>query len=1154
MTQRNPNSTREVPTRSPSGPPLLLAELTDDYIPSGGAETPIAPATPEVLGEPKSTKSKVEAAQKVEGLPSAAKSDMPSVPGYEVLEELGRGGMGVVYKARHLQLQRLVALKMILPGSDLSPERLERFLSEARAVARFQHPHLVQIHEIGEHEGQPFFSLELLEGGSLKQKLKNTPQLARESATLLEILALAVEYAHQKGIVHRDLKPGNVLLTAAGSPKVADFGLAKQLDQDSSTTEDGGIVGTPSYMAPEQAWGKSEAVGPGADIYALGVILYEMLTGRPPFQASDKWQTVELVRIQDPVPPRRLVPQVPRDLELICLKCLRKDQRQRFPSAQALAEELRRYLEGRPIQTRPTPFWEQAWKWTRRQPAVASLILVSVAALLSLLLFLDQRARGAQRELREQQRTSEMRDKVQQLHVQAQEAADQGNLEDAKGVLEAAFEIIRTEPLLEDLKPALAALQTEVAKKQSEVAKKNVVQQEKQQSDAEYRRFFKFRDTALFNGMVFTGVDLSVSVAATKESCRQALSVFGVSPSSIRSLEDNGPIYSKHLSKELRRQCTAACYELLLVWAEAVAQPEPGKQEPTGVQLEEALRLLDRASRLGLPSTGAFHQRRATYLNRPETADEARRERQLAAATRPETALDYFLTGMSHQRQGHLAEAADDFTNALREQPDHFWARYFLGVCNLRLQRSAQARDNFTTCLIARDDFLWLFLLRGFAHGQLKEFRAAEKDFQRALDLEKVQAQNDPQARYGILVNQGVLHLRQARLAEGTAVRPWPLPQAQNLDFAGWGAAEVVRAERLNAATRCLKEALPLQPNPYLAYRYLSLVAQQQQRLDDAAELLDLAIAAAKNREPLVQAQLLGQRARLFRERNNLDAARQDLDLAVQLFPTAEDHVERGRILHLLHRYDDAVKAYEAALPLRPTEAEVYRSKAEALLAAHREPEAAVALDQYVTAVGTPTADVYRLRGQIRARLRRFPAALADYTQALAIQPDSATYATRGWVFLASDAMPLALQDFEEALRLNTANAEAYAGRGLIRVRLGQIALALNDADAALHHGRPETPRLLWNIAHVYAQLVSHVDANPLAHNDRTGVTRALYKDLALEMLRKALGRLSETERAGFWRQYVAPDTLLNPLRGTPGFEELERKYGGEKGDKKIDP
>ena len=314
--------------------------------------------------------------------PETASPLLPVVPGYELIEELGQGGMGVVYKARHVKLQRLVALKMILPNRDLSPEplKLELFVAEAQAVAQLQHPNLVQIHEIGDYNGQPYFSLELLDGGNLSQKLAGTPRPAAEAAALLETLAQAVDYAHQKGIVHRDLKPANILLASDGTPKIADFGLAKRRDQEARPTDEGHIMGTPSYMAPEQAWGANSEVGPLADIYSLGAILYEMLTGRPPFKGSDKWQTIQLVRSQELVPPRTLVPQIPRDLELICIKCLSKDASQRFSSARELAEELRRFQEGRPIQTRPASWVERAWKWSRRQPAAATLIAVSVVA------------------------------------------------------------------------------------------------------------------------------------------------------------------------------------------------------------------------------------------------------------------------------------------------------------------------------------------------------------------------------------------------------------------------------------------------------------------------------------------------------------------------------------------------------------------------------------------------------------------------------------------------------------------------------------------------------------------------------------------------------------------------------------------------------
>ena len=277
----------------------------------------------------------------------------PAVPGYEIIAEIGRGGMGVVYKARHLRLDRLVALKMILAGAHASVEQIARFHIEARAVAQIQHPGIVQIHEDGDHEGLPYFSLEFVPGGSLAQLIGGKPQQPRAAAEMVMELCRAMSVAHAAGIVHRDLKPANILLTLDGKPKITDFGLAKQMEGDSKQTRTGAIMGTPSYMAPEQAWGQTHEIGPLSDQYALGVILYEMLVGRPPFQGATAMETIELARNQEPVPPTRLQPKVPRDLETICLKSLQKDPARRFPDAAAMAADLRSFLDGEPIVARP---------------------------------------------------------------------------------------------------------------------------------------------------------------------------------------------------------------------------------------------------------------------------------------------------------------------------------------------------------------------------------------------------------------------------------------------------------------------------------------------------------------------------------------------------------------------------------------------------------------------------------------------------------------------------------------------------------------------------------------------------------------------------------------------------------------------------------
>jgi serine/threonine-protein kinase len=306
---------------------------------------------------------------------------VPQIPGYEVEAVLGRGGMGVVYRARQVRLNRTVALKMLLAGAYAGPQDLVRFQREAEAEAGLRHPHIVQVHDVGEHDGRPYFTMEFVGGGSLADKLHGTPQPARQAAALVAPLAGAVQAAHQGGIVHRDLKPGNVLLTADGTPKIADFGVARRLKGGEGLTQSGVPMGTPSYMAPEQARGQTRAIGPAADVYALGAILYELLTGRPPFRGETPAETVLQVISQEPVPPSRLNARVPRDLETICLKCLHKTPARRYASAQELADDLSRFLDGKPVRARPVGVAERVVKWARRRPATALLVAALVAML-----------------------------------------------------------------------------------------------------------------------------------------------------------------------------------------------------------------------------------------------------------------------------------------------------------------------------------------------------------------------------------------------------------------------------------------------------------------------------------------------------------------------------------------------------------------------------------------------------------------------------------------------------------------------------------------------------------------------------------------------------------------------------------------------------
>ncbi|MDX2131356.1 MAG: protein kinase [Planctomycetota bacterium] len=308
-------------------------------------------------------------------------TDAPRLPGYEQIEFVGRGGMGVVYRALHTALHRVVAVKMLLPGMHDAPHETEALLREASAVAAIQHPNIVQVFDVAAIDARPYFTMEFLEGGSLAQRMGGAPQPPRQAAELTALLATAVQVAHERGVVHRDLKPGNILFTLDGSPKIADFGLARLMACDPSATLGQAGFGTPSYMAPEQALGAPGRNEPAVDVYALGAILYDLLTGRPPFRADSPLETQRQVIEQEPAPPSRLNARVPRDLETVCLACLSKDPARRYASAGALADDLRRFLRGEPIAARPIGPAERLRKWVRRHPTRTAAWLGAILCL-----------------------------------------------------------------------------------------------------------------------------------------------------------------------------------------------------------------------------------------------------------------------------------------------------------------------------------------------------------------------------------------------------------------------------------------------------------------------------------------------------------------------------------------------------------------------------------------------------------------------------------------------------------------------------------------------------------------------------------------------------------------------------------------------------
>jgi tetratricopeptide (TPR) repeat protein len=959
--------------------------------------------------------------QLVPGRDGAA--ELGSLASYEVVAELGRGGMGVVYKARDVRLNRLVALKMILGGTYAGARDLARLRGEAEAVARLQHPNITQIYAIEEQDGQPFLALELVEGVSLHQHLAGQPLSFAGAAALAETLARAVQYAHQRGVVHRDLNPRNVLLATDGTPKITDFGLAKLLDVQTGTTATEALLGTPNYMAPEQARGRGKDVGPAADIYSLGAILYELLTGQPPFRGGTLLDTLDQVRTHEPRRPRRLRPGLPRDLETICLTCLEKDPARRYPRAEDLAEDLRRFLNHEPIAARPAPWWRRLAKWTRRRPAAALLLAVPLALLVALpAAFLWDR-------VQEEARLARVRAQVQETDRLGQLALARQDWPLAKAQFATALNQIDAEPALAELRAGVAELQAQAGQRLAEDARRRRL-------EGVYRAFLHARDEALFYGLALdapqalaTGLDPAGLRIAAQLAARQALTLAGLDADGTAPWQpDTG------FTEAQRADLLAGCHAVLLVLAEAAGRRETTSAGPSAAT-PEALRLTERARQLPI-----------------------------------EAAHAHFLTGHRHYQRGDLVQAIRAFESTLTAQPDHFWAHCCLAVCALREQQWERARLRLDLCLLQRPDFVWARLLRAQAERRYGALEAAALDLREAENL-LAQAPN-AQARYVLLVSRADLAQLQGDLERAAAD---------------------------------LRQAVSLLPEQYVAHLNLAAVC-----------------------------------ARL-----NLPEATAHLARALALKPPpsllADFHAARGRDLYRAGRYEDALASCRLALQLQPDSTFALGVQGQAQLRLRRFAEAAKTFEQYLAAGGPATADAYRGRGQARLQIGDHLGAVDDYTRVLEQAPGAEIQTHRGWAYFFADAFKPALRDFDAALRLDPAHGDAYTGRALAHVMLGQVRAAVADADAALER-KPATPDMMQNLACVFALAAVKVAAD--ASVPDRGARAAAYRARALRLIEATLALVPPADRPQLWRGQILPDNALDSLRQLPEFRKLAQEYG----------
>ncbi len=717
----------------------------------------------------------------------AGQPSWPNVPGYEILAELGHGSMGVVYKARQRGLDRLVALKMIRAGSGSRPDVLQRFLAEARVVASLRHPNIVQLYEISLQQDNPYFSMELIEGGSLADQLAGRPQPFDESARLVLTLARTLHVAHQRGIVHRDLKPANILLalcedrvtptetpvtlspchpvTPSGFvPKVTDFGLAKQL-HDASQTESGMVLGTPSYMAPEQARGQSHQVGPAADVYALGAILYELLTGRPPLRAESAPETLLLLFHLEPVPPSRLRPKVPRDLETICLKCLHKESRRRYASAAELADDLHWFLEGRPIKARPVGWAERLLRWCRRKPAAAALVATTLL-LLGLML-----AGGIWLEWQRAERRAE----ITRREARAREALDQATRLMHQGRWsEALTVLVRAQARLEDM--GSAGLRQKLGQVRTDL--ELAVQQEN----------IRLKRAVLVNGKF----DLAGAAREYEEAFARA-GLVGDEDELVRRLRDSA----------IRQELVAALDDWAFVTQDA----------------GERARLLGLARRVD--PDPAWRDR---FRDLAVWADRAALE-QLAEEAPVAQLSPQMLTALGRLLADAGADAVPLLREAQRQRPDDFWLNFELGNV---LPRRDEAVGYYQAALARRPQSGAVHSNLGHALHFMGRREEGLKACLRAIELEPRYAS----AHY----NLGQVLRLQGRMEEGLAAcrRAIELDPRHAPAHTTIGVIRLIQG-RLDEAISIFHHVMDFDPRYFGAPHNLGLALRRQGRLDEAA-------------------------------------------------------------------------------------------------------------------------------------------------------------------------------------------------------------------------------------------------------------------------------------------------------------------------------
>ncbi len=1066
--------------------------------------------------------------------PTATNDTLDSRLRFETARELARGGLGRVLLAHDSHLDRDVAIKEMLGSPMERVERVERFFHEAQLTGQLEHPGIVPVYAVGvSHMGLPFYAMKLIHGRTLYEMIQEVqgipatdPEWETKFHELIRIVietCNAVAFAHSKGILHRDIKPHNIMVGTYGETMLVDWGLARRFGSDfeehapaasdqsaaitthkmgaehhaSGThveTREGTVVGTPVYMAPEQAMGEVGTLDQRADVYALGATLYEVITGQNAY-GPQPTSLMQRVCKGDIVPPREVVSHISRPLEAICRKALALDREERYASALELANDLKAWQSGQVVTAYAEPIWTRASRWARRHRTWFVSIATASFAILFVVL-----AWGIKHRL-----------DINNARSQAQAALEAGRESHQNGEFDTALESFAKAAGRTVDRPELADLSRQIDWSQKQV-RRDLKQQENKQLDRDkIPTLREHYDDAMIFGMLASGADPTDNAHRAQDACHAAWELFGGIPSTPHlpdfSREYYSPQESEEIDSRLRR--------LRWIYFDSVIDKQPNASDRQKAAAQQVLNWLNEFPKEERTSHASL-LREALYAAKAGDQETAGKLREIAKENPPTTADDFFLSADFQYRHQEYAAAAASFSATLLRQPENFWAQFFLGVCQIRLHEYPAAIASLTACANRRPAVSHIYLFRGYAFGETEQYDAADTDFVRVAQLAPDE--------YGLLLNRGAVYLRSGRREKAAS------------DF---------------------QNAIEARPGDYQGYLNLAETQRAEAKSDDALATIEKGLACNAGKARLLRARALIclDENQLDLALNAFKEAEQATEPGGRLHLTIL--LEKARLLIRQGNADKAAEVCQQVIERRADMPAAQHILGLAFVADKQLPKAIVAFGKYLdmSEVKTPQllataqgrrlrAAVFRERGLARLKTGDDAGAMEDFARCTALVPEGSSLATasdqrrqaslyshRGWAYLLK-SQKLALAEFDAAVALSPNDGEPYAGRGYVRALLGDHQGAIADAEQATKLGS-QSAEIHFNVAGVYAAALKQLEKQ--AAQDQAADQCRAEAVQSLQACLKLAGR-----KKIYFLQQIKNDPALDPLRDDEAFQQLK--------------